>query len=182
MSLLGAVSPGRRQTMNWTFSAGFPDNLSGRSALVGSAIVVFLTGTAVYLLGRDWTTTLFLTPVSAWQPEFHVSFGFLGASLPSLCHAYAFTLLIILALWPARHARLAGAFSWLLVASALECLQAEAISDVVAAGTGWFAGNPLVDGVLAYMMNGHFDVADLAATAVGVAAAFVATSILERKT
>mgnify|MGYP001587144512 FL=1 len=168
--------------MEWTYTAGPPDQLTGRSALYVSAILVFLTGTAVYLLGRDWATTLFLAPVAAWQPELQVSFGFLGANLPSLCHAYTFTLLIILALWPARHARIAGALSWLFVASALECLQAEAISDAVVIGTGWFAGTPLPDGFLAYMTNGHFDMADLAATAVGVAAAFVVTSILEEKT
>ena len=168
--------------MEWIFSTGRPDNLSGKSALFASSILAILTGTTVYLLGRDWTTTLFLTPVSAWQPELHVSFGFLGANLPSLCHAYAFTLLIILALWPARHARLAGALTWLFVAAALECLQADAISDPVAVWTGWLAGNPIADGVLAYMMNGHFDVADLAATVLGVSAAFVVTSILGRKT
>jgi hypothetical protein len=168
--------------MNRTFSAGFPDDLRERSVLFASAVLVFLTGITVYLLGRDWATTLFLAPVSAWQPELHVSFGILGANLPSLCHAYVFTLLIILALWPARHARLTGALSWLFVASALECLQAEAISDSVAVVIGSFAGNLIADGMLAYMMNGHFDKADLMATALGVAAAFVATSILERKT
>ena len=168
--------------MKWIISAGHPNSSTGRSALIVSAILVFLTGAAVYLLGRDWSTTQFLTPVSAWQPELQVSFGYLGANLPSLCHAYAFSLLIILALWPARHARLAGALLWLFVASALECLQAEAILDRVAIGSGWLAGNPLADGILAYMINGHFDVADLAATALGVSAAFVATSILEEKT
>lgn len=168
--------------MSYAFSAGRLDELSGREALIASAIVVFLIGTAVYVLGRDWTTTLFLAPLSAWQPDLRVSFGFLGANLPSLCHAYTFTLLIILALWPARHARLAGAFTWVFVAAGLECLQAEALSDLVAIGSSRFAGNPLADGFLAYTMNGRFDVADLAATALGVLAAFVATSILEGKT
>ncbi|MBT8132620.1 MAG: hypothetical protein KJO35_10155 [Gammaproteobacteria bacterium] len=143
--------------------------------------MVFLTGTTVYLLDRNWATALFLVPFSAWQPELHVSFGFVGGSLPSLCHAYVFSLLIILALWPAKYARRAGALSWLLIAAALECLQADAIYDPVAVGAGWFAGNPIADGVLAYMMNGRFDTADLAATALGVAAAFVATSFLEVK-
>ena len=168
--------------MSRTFSAGFSDNLPERSVLFASAVLVFLTGITVYLLGRDWATTLFLAPVSAWQPELQVSFGVLGTNLPSLCHAYTFTLLIILALWPARHSRLTGALSWLFVAAALECLQAEAISDPVAAVIGSFADNRVADGMLAYMMNGHFDIADLVATALGVFAAFVATSILERKT
>ena len=168
--------------MKRIFSADLPGNLSGRAVLFASSILVLLAGTTVYLLGRDWATTQFLSPVSAWQPGLHISFGFLGANLPSLCHAYAFTLLIILALWPARHARVTGALSWLFVASALECLQAEAISDAVVIGTGWFAGSPFVDGLLAYMKNGHFDVADLAATAAGVSAAFVVTSILEEET
>ena len=168
--------------MKRIFSTDLPDKLPGRLVLFASSILAFLAGTTVYLLGRDWATTQFLSPVSAWQPELQVSFGFLGANLPSLCHAYTFTLLIILALWPARHARVTGAFSWLFVASALECLQAEAISDAVVIGTSWFVGSPFADGLLAYMKNGHFDVADLAATAVGVSGAFVATAILEENT
>lgn len=150
--------------------------------LVASAIFALLAGTSFYLLGRDWNTVLFLVPVSEWQPELEISFGLLGPSLPSLFHSYAFALLMIVALWPARHARLAGALSWLIVALTFECLQAEAISDLVANGSGSIAGNPLVDGFLAYVANGQFDVADLAAIALGVSGAFVATSILERQT
>lgn len=168
--------------MDWTFRDGLLGSLAARTLLPASGFFALFAGSAVYLLDRDWATTLFLAPVSAWQPDLNVSFGFIGASLPSLCHAYAFALLIILALRPSRYARAAGALAWLIVASALECLQADVIAERLANGAGSFAGNPIADGFLAYTMNGHFDVADLAATALGVSAAFVATSIKERKT
>jgi hypothetical protein len=168
--------------MDWTFRDGRLGGLAARSFLPASVIFAFFAGTSVYLLDRDWASTLFLAPVSAWQPDLDISFGFLSSSLPSLCHAYAFALLIILALPPSRYARAVGALAWLIVASALECLQADVIAERVASGAGSFAGNPVADGFIAYTMNGHFDVADLAATALGVSAAFVATSIKERKT
>ncbi len=167
--------------MDWTFRDGRLGSLAARSLLPASGLLALFTGAAVYLVDRDWTTALFLAPVSAWQPDLGVSLGSFGLSLPSLCHAYAFTLLIILALRPARHARLTGALAWLTVASALECLQADPIAERIASGVGLLAGNPVADGFLAYMLNGHFDLADLAATALGVLAAFVATSTLERK-
>ncbi len=161
---------------------GRPGSLAARIFLPASGFLALFAGSAVYLFDRDWTTALFLAPVSAWQPDLEISFGFVGASLPSLCHAYAFALLIILVLPPSRPARLAGALSWLVVAAALECLQADVIARRVADGAGSFAGNPVADGFLAYTINGRFDIADLAATALGVLAAFVMTSILGRKT
>lgn len=168
--------------MRRAIACGRPGDLAARILLPASGFLALIAGAAVYLLDRDWNTALFLAPVSAWQPDPVVSLGLAGLSLPSFCHAYAFALLIILALRPARHARLTGTLSWLIVASALECLQADVIARRVADGIGSYAGNPLADGFLAYTMNGRFDVADLMAAAAGVSAAFVATSILERRT
>jgi hypothetical protein len=167
--------------MDSAFSFGLSTRLAVKAALPASGFFALLAGTAVYLLDRDWTTALFLAPFSAWQPDLNLSLGFTGNSLPSLCHAYAFALLIILALWPARHARLAGAVSWLLIAAALECLQAEAMHEWVADGIGVLAGFPFADHFLAYTVNGHFDTADLVATVFGVLVAYIATSVLERQ-
>ena len=167
--------------MGATYSFDNPGGLAAKVALSATVFLALLAGTTIYLLDRDWASTLFLAPVFSWQPNLNLSLGFIGASLPSLCHAYAFTLLIILVLWPSRHARLAGALSWLFVACVLECLQAEAINNLVAGGTVWFADMPLAGYFLAYMLNGHFDIADLVATGLGVCGAFVASSILGRR-
>jgi len=140
-----------------------------------------LAGSSVYLLDRDWTSTLFLAPFASWQPATGVSLGSIGLSLPSLFHAYAFAILIILALQPARNARLAGALSWLLVALAFECLQADIVKGLVADASGAIAGHPFVDSLRAFIVDGHFDAADLLASGAGVFIAWLASSVLEAR-
>lgn len=149
-------------------------------ALQVSALIALLIGSTVYLLDRDWATTLFLAPLSEWQPPPTVSFGWLGYRLPSLLHSYAFALLLILVLRPARHARLLGALSWLAIATSLECLQANNLRSLFADGIGAVAGVPFVNSFLSYIVNGHFDAADLLATALGVLLAYLASSVPEK--
>lgn len=153
--------------------------LAARNVLPGSSLVALLVGSAVYLLDRAWASTTFLAPLEAWQPEPRVSFGPIGYSLPSLLHAYAFALLIILALWPARHARQAGAMSWLLVASGLECLQTGAMQRLIVDGPGAIAALPFADSFHDYIVNGRFDGIDLLATWAGVLVAYLVSSVLE---
>lgn len=138
--------------------------------LLLSAVAALAAGTAVYLLDRDWSSVLFLAPFAGWQDGTAGLFGRIGLSLPSLAHAYAFAVLIILALRPWRHARQAGALAWLAVACGLEFTQASgAPAD----------GLPLAGWLSQFVINGRFDVADIVATAAGVLAAYLATSVLE---
>ena len=123
----------------------------------------------------------FMAPLAGWQPGSIGLFGWLGDSLPSLTHAYAFALLVIVALGPWRWARLAGALSWLLVACSLECLQSPAFRAIFApvhsASANLAAGGPFFD----FMMNGRFDAVDIAATVAGVLAAYAVSSVLEKQ-
>ena len=158
-----------------------PLRLAVSMLLPASCLFALLAGSAVYVLDRPWASAMFLAPLAAWQPESSVSFGWAGNSLPSLFHAYAFSLLIILALRPARHARLAGAVSWLLVATGLECLQAGAVQRLIEDGPGAIAAVPFADSFHLYIVNGRFDGIDLLATWLGVAIAYLASSVLEAR-
>lgn len=149
-------------------------------ALLLSACFALIVGSAVYLLHRDWATTLFLAPLSDWQPAVSMSFGPLGDSLPSLTHAYAFALLLILMLGRSRRARLFGALSWLIVAWGLECLQADVTQSLVQDWLGVIADMPVINSFQIYIVNGHFDAADLLASALGALLAYLASSVPEK--
>lgn len=148
-------------------------------ALPGSTILALLLGTAVYILDRDWTTTLLLAPVASFQPETNNVFGELGHVLPSFLHAYAFSLLIILALGRTRHARRIGAVGWFMCAAVLEVLQADLFRPLFIDSTTHSAAQTMTNSFQAYFVNGHFDPSDIAATALGCIAAFVIASVLE---
>lgn len=165
----------------------YPHEIQGRlyhslagAALPVSALLALLVGSAVYLLNRDWATTLFLAPLSDWQPAVSISFGPLGDSLPSFTHAYAFAMLLILVLGRSRRARLRGAVSWLIVATGFECLQADATQSLFEAGFGDIAGMPIFNSFHAYIVNGHFDAADLLASGLGALLAYLASSVPEK--
>ncbi len=142
-------------------------------------ILALFFGTAVYVLDRDWTTTLLLAPVASLQPETANVFGELGHVLPSFLHAYAFSLLIILALDRTRLARLSGATGWFICAALLEALQAEPFRRLFIDSTAHSAAPIMTNSLQAYFVNGYFDPSDLAATGIGCIAAFVIASVLE---
>jgi len=147
-----------------------------------SALFALLLGIGVYLVARQWDSVWFLAPISSWQPQ---AFGWLGHAadvMPSLLHAYAFTMLLILALQPYRHARATGALVWLIVATSMELLQAETFSFLFAGPTDQPSELFLLETIKAYFLNGHFDEGDLWATAYGCIAAYIVTAALEKHT
>lgn len=150
------------------------------SALMVSAVLAFAIGTGVYLFDRSWSSVLFLAPLAGWQSGSIGLFGGIGESLPSLTHAYAFALLVIVVLGPWRWARLVGALTWLLFACGLECLQSPAFRAIFApvhsASASLADGGPFID----FMINGRFDAVDIAATVAGVLAAYTVSSVLEK--
>lgn len=150
-------------------------------ALPASALVALLVGTSVYLFDRDWATVLFLEPVAAMQGNQTNLFGLLGNVLPAFCHAYAFSLLLILALGQTRRTRIIGALAWFAVAAGLEVLQSEPMSVLL---TGLAAPNndpALLGSIYNYTVNGHFDPGDLLAAGLGCMAACFAASVLEER-
>ena len=154
-----------------------------RLAVPGSALLALLIGTSVYLVDRDWATVQFLASFAALRGEQANFFGALGQVLPAVCHAYAFTLFLILALGQTRCARFLGASGWFLLAAGLEVLQAEWVS---AALSGLAALLPesqgLSSSIINYAVNGRFDPGDVLAAALGCAAAFLVASVLEART
>lgn len=147
--------------------------------LFASAVAALAAGTAVYVLDRDWASVLFLAPLGAWQPGRVGLFGGLAYTLPAFLHAYAFALLLILALIPSPAARWLGSLAWLLLASGLEALQSGVVKAFVAAHYGAIAGMPFAGAFYGYTTFGRFDVADLGATALGVFTAWLTSFVLE---
>lgn len=147
-------------------------------ALPGSAVLALLIGVAVYVIDRDWASALFLLPVAAFQPDTSALFGPLGQVLPSFLHAYAFSLLLILALGHSRNARRNGALTWFAIASCLEFLQATYFHDLLSA-PATPAAAAVATSVQSYVLNGQFDPGDVVASGLGCAAAFAISSVLE---
>ncbi len=151
-------------------------------AVPGSALLALLIGTCVYLVDRDWATVQFLAPFAALQGEQANLFGVLGQVLPAACHAYAFTLLLILALGCSRRARVLGTFGWFLLAAALEVLQAERVSAALYGLAALLPESQGFSSIINYAVNGRFDPGDLLAAALGCAAAFLVVSVPEAET
>ncbi len=151
-------------------------------ALAASALVALVLGTCVYLLDRDWAAVLFLAPFAALQGEQANLFGFVGNVLPSFCHAYAFSLLLILALGRTLRARIFGALAWFAVAAGLEVLQSPQVSTLLPSPALLQTDSPLLGSIFNYAVNGRFDPYDLAAAGLGCVTAWLVVSIREEKT
>jgi hypothetical protein len=148
--------------------------------LAGSAVLALLAGTCVYLLDRDWTTTLFLGPVATYQPLTRHVFGALGGALPSLVHAYGFATLLLVALrkWP--HTRVPICIGWFAVAGLLEILQMPGLAAFLVERQDALNGIPVLSHLAAYAEYGRFDPADLWATAIGCLSAYLTSTVLWR--
>jgi len=155
--------------------------LTRSEVLFASAIAALVAGTAVYVLDRDWASVLFLAPFADWQAGRVGLFGGLAYTLPAFLHAYAFSLLLILALMPSRAARWLGSVAWLFLASGLEALQSAVVKAFVAEHFVAVAGMPFAGAFYGYITFGRFDVADLVATALGVFTAWFTSFALEKQ-
>lgn len=143
--------------------------------LIFTAVAALLLGTAVYFLDRDWANSMLLAPFIGYQWPRSTVFGAFGGFLPALLHAYAISVLIIVALWPWPRTSPWVCLLWLAIASTLEWLQS-------GAGDAWFfAGDrlpdnmPLLAHLESYAVQGQFDNIDLLATGVGCLTALAVT-------
>lgn len=131
-------------------------------------------GTAVYLLDRPAGSAWLIPP--AWQSAAPAPwFGRAGPWLPSLVHAFAFSVLTALAL-PERPWRAAVAcLAWAAIDTLAELGQHAAVSGALAAALATaFDGAAGALRLGRYFTMGTFDLADLAAGWAGSAFAFVA--------
>ena len=150
-------------------------------ALAASALVALMLGTCVYLLDRDWTAVLFLAPLAGLQGERSELFGSVGYVLPAFCHAYAFALLLILALGRSRRMRHTGALAWFAVAAGLEALQSPQSAAALSSLADWQTDSPALGSFIVYAVNGRFDPYDLAAAGLGCVAAWLIASLPEEE-
>jgi hypothetical protein len=143
--------------------------------LILSAVVALLPGTAVYLLDRDWNRATFLEPFVDYQWSRSAVFGAFGGILPSLLHAYAFCVLLMVALWPWPGTRLWVCLLWFAISAFFEWLQSGAGSAWLTANESLLGANPLMSYVRAYSVHGQFDYIDLVASGMGCLAALAVT-------
>jgi hypothetical protein len=161
-------------------SSPAPVPMAPRWALMGLAalaLVLLLLGTAVYVLDRPAATAALLP--AAW--ERHVTgvtwFGGLGDWLPSLAHAFGFSIFTALVLPRSpRHAAWACG-CWAVVDSLAEVGQHAAVSPALAAAVLGLqpagADSRFLATVARYFAQGGFDTRDLVAGLSGAGLAYL---------
>lgn len=134
------------------------------------ALLSLLVGTLVYFTRP--VDALFLTPFGDLSrvSSDALSFGPLGGSLPSLTHAFSFTLLSALVLGATHRAALTSAALWLSTEVAFEVGQHPAIAARLDA-----------PGLGSFFRYSTFDPLDLAACVVGVAAALLVLNVHSKR-
>jgi hypothetical protein len=149
--------------------------LSVKLVLIFTAVLALLLGTAVYILDRDWSSSLFLAPYNNYQQRKYTVFGVLGGNLPSLMHAYAICVFLLAALWPWPRMRPWVCLMWFLIAAFLECIQHRAVCMWLFDHERLVDKIPLVETLKGYAMQGQFDIVDLIASGIGCLAALIVT-------
>ncbi len=101
-------------------------------------------------------------------------FGFIGQSLPTFAHVFAFCLLTAALLAGGKKAAMSVCLGWFLVDVAFELGQHSALAPALSTLTPlWFAHLPILNQTDSYFLNGTFDPLDLLAIALGALAAYV---------
>lgn len=173
------ASRSRLYDMRLSADYGNQWRITPQIALPGSAVLALCLGICIYILDRDWSSVQFLVPIAAWQPAETVTFGSLGLTLPTFFHAYAFAMLLILALGNTSRARQLGASAWFVIAAGLEYLQAARFHSLFLEQTDLLARLPLFVNLQAYVVYGRFDPGDLSAAGLGCLTAYIVASVLE---
>jgi hypothetical protein len=145
--------------------------------LVALGSLALAVGVLVYLTDRDPSRAALIPAVTAWAGTHR--FGPLGGWLPSFAHPFAFSLFTAaLALPRARPAYWACGMWW-AVNVAFEAAQAPELGAAAAEAMQRGLGRTWLANALSnYVLQGTFDVADLAATTAGAAAAALVLHLL----
>ncbi len=118
---------------------------------------------------------MFLESFAGYQWPTSAVFGACGGYLPALLHAYAITVLIMIALRPWPWTRPWVCLLWFTIASILEWLQSGAAEALFFATDRLPGDMPLLTYLENYAMQGQFDYVDLLATGVGCITALAVT-------
>lgn len=139
-------------------------------------------GALVYVLDRP-AGSAWLMPASWERAGASAWLGAAGQWLPSLAHAFAFSVLTALVLPLRRRFAAAACAGWALVDTLAEVGQHAALSQQVAAGVdsllgALFGPAAWVGQVGRYFTRGSFDPADVAAGLAGCALAYLALHVM----
>ena len=148
----------------------------GETDLIVTAVSALLLGTAVYLLDRDWADSLFMESFTDYQWSRSGMFGTLGGFMPSLLHAYAIPVLIMVALSPWPWTRPWVCLLWFIMASFFEWLQSDSAGALFFFADRPSGDIPLLTYLERYSVQGQFDYIDLVSTGVGCLTALAVTS------
>lgn len=155
------------------------------SLLAFAAVLAFLLGTAVYVFDRPAGTAYLLPawlnlqgsgvrPFGAFGDLGALgAFGGVGASLPTLAHAFAFSLLTALVLPRGAGFAALACGGWALLETLFELGQHPSVSPLLARAIGErFNGIPVLDHLVPYFSGGVFDPVDVLFGLLGALAAF----------
>ena len=133
---------------------------------------VLLVGTLVYLVDRPAEQS-FLFHFS-FYPFAPPLFGSLGRSFPTFAHVFAFSLLTVALIAPARRVCAVVCLGWFLVDAAFEVGQHPSVAQWVAGLIPpWFQHIPILEKTEGYFVHGTFDPVDMLSIAVGAMVAYL---------
>jgi hypothetical protein len=148
-----------------------PARLAPTVVVASLAIAAFAVGLAVYLFDRPPGSASLLP--SAWQSGHTGLFGGIGAWLPSLVHAFTFSLLTALVLPRSTTSAALACAAWACIDTLAECAQTPALAEPLAAAlTRTFGDGPVAAPLGRYFTQGSYDPADIVAGLAGAALAF----------
>ena len=136
-----------------------------------TGFTVLLLGAAAYFVDRPVDEVYFLP---AWLEQFQTVTGGLHDSLPSLAHAFAFTLFTLLFIGPVTSGiKSAICGGWWLLEAGLEAIQHPGASDLAAVLTpNWLIQLPILEALPAYAQQGTFDWYDILFAGLGCLTAY----------
>lgn len=139
--------------------------------LTGAAAAALALGLLVYLGDRPAGTAWLLPYAGGWR-GLH-GLGSVTTWLPSAVHAFAFALLSAALLPPRAALRNLACVGWVIVDLAFEAGQQPSVAPSLSAGLEARLPASLAQPLARYFVGGTFDRADLAATVLGGAAAWL---------
>ena len=153
--------------------------MGGQTTLFLTATGALVLGILVYLLDRPaqdvyfLADTLVLTSRPAWD---------LHDSLPSVLHAFAFSLATIVVIAPASIAAIGRICAgWWLLEALLEIVQADSLSaPLTELMPAWLGSVPVLEALPSYVAQGTFDLMDVGGAGLGCLLAFGAAYLQRR--
>ena len=152
-----------------------------RLILIGIAALVF--GAVIYFIDRRPDQIYFIYKSCIKNTFFNATsstFGWMGWSLPSFIHVYAFILITIAVLDLSHRHSIVCCVAWLTTECLFEIAQVDRISNLIERySPNWINGIPYVENTVNYFVMGTFDLFDLLLLALGTVAAYL-TILLNR--